>query len=277
MNFARFLAASLLLASVGPAAASGWSLRVQHWQSEPFELAGADGRDTERHSLRADWHAKHAHGRTGVVYEYQPLLIRTGTPATNGHLHRLDLTHTTRLGETRMDAALGLHGSSNIFDDGRFLLGGGELRSEVLVGRFRVMRPIPGPIDAVGLAGDYRFGEFLLYPRIAATTTLGKGELFLELPVSIGWRDAGGRWRVGLERYGERWATLDATETVEGKLYLDEWRLAGRYRLGRWRGARLDIGAGLSFDTEARYRDLERGRVKGELETALFGFVKISR
>ncbi len=260
----------MLAAAAFGAAAGEWSLELRAWQSRDFELPGETPRTTERRSLRTAWHTGNNPGRTGVSYEHQPLLIRSGNPATNGYLHQVDIEHGGRLGPARYDLALGVHGSSNVFKHTEF-------REEVLVGRFKVLYPLSGTFDAIGLAGDYRFGEFLVYPRLTATLPAGGTELAFDLPVRVAWRDPGDRWSLSLERYGERWATLDTTETVEGKLYLSEWRLTGRYRVWSSGNTRLDMGAGLSLDSEARYRDLERGRVEGELDTALFGFVKISR
>lgn len=265
------VATGLMLAIAAFGAAAGeWSLELGAWQSRDFELPGETPRNTERRSLRAAWHTGNGHRRTGVSYEHQPVLIRSGNPATNGYLHQLDVEHGGQLGPARYGLALGVHGSSNIFTHTEF-------REETLVGRFKVLYPVPGAFDAVGLAGDYRFGEFLVYPRLTATIPAGGTELAFDLPVSLAWRDPADRWSIALERYGERWATLDTTETVEGKLYLSEWRLSGRYRVWSSGDTGVDMGAGLSLDTEARYLDLERGRVKGELDTALFGFVAISR
>lgn len=265
------LATGLLLACTALSAGAGeWSMYFRAWQSQDFELPGVPARETERRAFGAAWHTGSNRHRTGVSYEHQPLLIRAGDPATNGYLHQVDLEHAGRLGAARYDLALGVHGSSNIFTHAEF-------REEALVGRFKVLYPLPGAFDATGLAGDYRFGEFLVYPRLTATIPAGGTELAFDLPVRLAWRDPGDRWSIALERYGERWATLDTTETVEGKLYLSEWRLTGRYRVWSSGDTRVDMGVGLSFDTEARYRDLERGRVEGELETALFGFVEISR
>lgn len=272
----RSLTLILLMAIAGHAAASGWSLRVQRWQANTLEVAGEVARDIERRSERGSWHADHPFGRTGVVYEHQAIDLEAGSPATNGFMHQLDLTHGMQVGKTHVDLALGLHGSSNLFNGADFVTGGANLRGDAVVGRFRVTRPLEGWLDALGVSGDYRFGRFLVYPRLVKSFPMGESELVLDLPVSIAWRDAGGRWRLGLDRYGEHWATLDdGTETVEGKLYLDEWRLSGRYRIWDWGETRLDLGAGFSFDTEAQYLDLERGRVEGELDPALFAFVEI--
>jgi hypothetical protein len=265
------MATGLLLTCTALSAAAGeWSLHLKAWQSQDFELPGAPARETERRAFGAAWHTEGNRSRTGISYEHQPLLIRAGNPATNGYLHRVDLEHEGKAGATRYDLALGVHGSSNIFTHGEF-------REEALVGRFKVLYPLPGAFDAVGLAGDYRFGQFLVYPRLTTTFRANDTEVIMDLPVRLAWRDPGQRWNMALERYGERWATLDTTETVEGKLYLSEWQLTGRYRIWRSGDTRLDIGAGVSFDTEARYLDLERGRVEGELDSALFTFIEFSR
>lgn len=265
------IATGLLLACNALGAAAGeWSLQLRAWQSEDFNLPGAPAQETERRAFGAAWHTEGIGNRTGISYEHQPLLIRTGNPATNGYLHQVDVEHEGHAGPTRYDLALGVHGSSNIFTHAEF----GE---EALVGRFKVLYPLPRAFDAAGLAGDYRFGEFLVYPRLTATIPAGDTEVVVDLPVRLAWRDTGQRWSVALERYGERWATLDTTGTVEGKLYLSEWQLTGRYRLWRSGDTRLDIGAGVSFDTEARYLDLKRGRVEGDLDSALFTFLEFSR
>lgn len=268
--FTRAVTGLVLAAAASSALAGEWSLHLNAWQSEDFALPGAPARETERRAFGAAWHTEGNRSRTGISYEHQPLLIRTGVPATNGYLHQVDVEHEGQTGTIRYDLALGVHGSSNIFTHT-------ELREEALVGRFKVLYSVPGAFDAVGLAGDYRFGEFLAYPRLTATIPAGATELAFDLPVRLAWRDPGNRWSLALERYGERWATLDTTETVEGKLYLSEWQLTGRYRLWRTADTRLDIGAGVSFDTEARYRDLERGRVEGDLDPALFAFIEFSR
>lgn len=267
---ARVVTGVVLAIAAFGAVAGEWSLHLRAWQSEDFALPGAPARETERRAFGAAWHTEGNRSRTGISYGHQPLLIRTGDPATNGYLHQVDFEHEGQAGATRYALALGVHGSSNIFTHTEF-------REEALVGRFKVLYPVPGAFDAVGLAGDYRFGEFLVYPRVTATIPAGATELAFDLPVRLAWRDPGNRWSVALERYGERWATLDTTETVEGKLYLSEWQLTGRYRYWHSGDTRLDIGAGMSLDTEARYRDLERGRVEGELDPALFTFIEFSR
>lgn len=262
---------SLLLGTVSVSAtAADWSVRLQAWQAEDFELPGMAAEETERRSARFAWARTHEAGRTGIAYEHQPLLIRTGDPATNGYLHQVDVFHSGRIGPSRFDVALGIHGSSNIFTHAEF-------RSDALVGRFRALYPIPGIFDAVGLAGDYRFGRFLVYPRLTAAVPLDGTRLTLDLPVSLALEDTGGQWRVGIERYGEHWATLDTTETVEGKLYLDEWRLEGRYRLWSSQRTRVDAGLGTSFDTDTRLLDLKRGDVEGDIEPAFYGFIELTR
>lgn len=253
-----------------PAYAGEWSLHLRHWHAAGIELPGEPPDDVERQALGIAWHRHHGRGRTGVSYLGQPLLIRAGNPGTNGYLHRVDLEHAGRLGAAGVDAALGVHGSSNIFTHAKF-------RSEALTGRFDLLYPVPGPLDAVGLAGDYRFGGFHLYPRVTATVPAGNGELALDLPVGVHWRDPGGRWALGVERYGDKWATLDTTETVEGKTYLSEWQLTGRWRFGPFAGMSVEIGAGLSFDTEVEYLDLDRGRVRERVDPAPFAFLTLRR
>lgn len=248
------------------AAAAEWSVRYSIWQTEDFVLPHATPRGTERRGWRLAWHTDHGDSRSGIVYAYQSILIRTGAPATNGYLHRLDFTHSGGVGALRYHVTLGLHGSSNIFSYG-------EWRSEVLVGTFVLRYPLSGVVDSVGVAGDYRFGEFLVYPRVSAVFPINDTRLVVDFPVKLAWRDPGGQWRVMLERYGAHWATLDTSETVEGELYFSEWQIKGQWRLWRSGGYRLSVGLGWSFDSEARYLDLRRGVVEGELEPAFFGFV----
>ncbi len=196
---ARLVMGLALLAPAAFGATAGeWTLRLQGWQSEALELPGAPAEDTDRRLLHAAWQSQHAGGRTRVSYEHQPLLIRTGDPATNGYLHQVDVRHATRLGDVRLDVSLGVHGSSNIFTHQEF-------RSDVLVGGFRALHPIPGPFDAVGLAGDYRFGEFLVYPRLTATAALGGTELLFDLPPGATQVTAGAlRWNATASA-GRRW------------------------------------------------------------------------
>lgn len=270
MTTMRWHLPALAVLLAAPAQAGEWSLHLRHWHAADVELPGEPADGVERQALGLGWHDEHDRGRTGVSYLAQPLLIRAGNPGTNGYLHRVDFEHAGELGALQVDAALGVHGSSNIFTHAEF-------RSEALTGRLDLLYPVDGIPGAVGLAGDYRFGGFHLYPRYAVTLPAGGTEVVLDLPVGVHWRDAGGRWRVGVERYGDKWATLDTTETVEGKTYLSEWQLIARWRFGPFAGSRVELGAGLSFDTEVEYLDLDRGPVEERIEPAPFAFLTIRR
>lgn len=264
----RLFVALLSLTVAGPATGQ-WSLRLQQWQEADTALPGLAPDAVERQALGLAWHGSHGNGHTGVAYLGQPVLIDIGNPATNGYLHQIDVEHQRTVGDTRLVVALGVHGSSNVFTHAEF-------RRDVLTGRFDVLHPITERTD-VGLAGDYRYGEFLIYPRLRITVSLGGNELLLDLPVGVHLGAPDGRWRLGVQRYGDKWATLDTTETVEGKFYLSEWQLTGQVRIGQFAGVDVQLGAGLSFDTEARYLDLERGRVKAELDPAAFAFIVFRR
>lgn len=264
--FRTFLFVSLLAPGAGNA--GEWSARVAEWQTSTLTATGIAADEVERSAYHLRWRAAGADNIITVAYAHEPVLVRTGRPATNGYLHRLETGWKTDLGPLRADLGVGLHGSSNIFRHTIF-------HEDVLSGRFHLQYPLAGTaIDGVGLAGDHAFGEFLLYPTLARRFRLAGRTLAIELPTAIRWGNTGDPWYVTLHRYGRKWGTLDRDETVEGRLYLTEWRFETSTRLSPGdNGVSIRAGGGLSFDTRIRYLDLDRGFIEARQEPAAYVFV----
>lgn len=249
------------------AEASEFIIRYHQWeQSELSDIPNDENNELTRNEwyLAARWGEPEM--RSTLSYAHQPLRIRSGEPAHNGYFHQFDFAQKLRFANTLLDAKAGVHGSSNMFKHG-------DLDQEAVVLTFSALQKLPKlGIDGLGINGDYRFGTFLLYPRLTVTfPILLQTELLLDLPVALLLRDTKGRWQFGLERYGEKWATLDADREVNSKFYLNEWRVAAYWRfVGLLQFATPEIGAGISFDTEVRYLDLAEGTRTESLDPSFF-------
>lgn len=240
----QWLAACGLCLSVPVLADTGqWRASYTDW----------DKAQPERRAYEVGYRYRDSERLRDYQYIHQPLLIRTGEPGHNGYFHQFDARRGYALGDLWLEGQVGVHGSSNLFKYQRF-------HREAYVATFRVdWAPGIEPFS-LGLNGDYRFGGFTVYPRVRLTGELaGAGELVLDLPVGLHWRDASGRWRVGFERYGEKWGTLDSERQVKTATYLQEWRFEAGWQMpvqGRL-SAQVHIGA--SIDSRFRQYDLAQG------------------
>lgn len=186
-----------------------------------------------------------------IDYHHEPILIRVGAPSHNGYLHRLDTGLAGSLGPIDLSLTAGVHGSSNMF---KHL----EFHGSALVFAFRGRYALADD-QAITLRGDHRFGGFHVYPGYYKSIEFpGGAEIELELPVKLQFtRD---NVQMKLERYGQKWATLDASRTVRAGLYADEWRVTVTRQFTssqvNWR-----VGMGISVDTRFEYKDLTAGKV----------------
>lgn len=141
-----------------------------------------------------------------------------------GYLHQFDWRQQAQWQQFRGELTLGVHGTSNMFKHSDF-------HRDAIVATGAVGHAFGGGDTRFGLAGDYRFGAFTLYPQLRTAIPLGRASVQLNLPVAIVLESADRNWQLGLERHGEKWGTLDSDREITDKLYLQEWRLDGRYRL----------------------------------------------
>lgn len=262
------LFAVLLLVSTG-LRASDWRMSLTQWDDGRLVNERRESGAVERRelSLAYRWEA-FSSGRRGAGFRYvhQPLLIRAGDPAHNGYLHQLDWRQAASLGHLEGSLTLGVHGTSNQFKHADF-------HRDSLVVTGSVWYGENNRASRIGLAGDYRFGRFLVYPRWQWRAELGGQALIAHLPIAvhIGPADDSNRWRLGIERYGDKWATLDSERELRDALYLSEWRLGGHYRVplpGRdWQ---LELGAGVSLATRVRYRDRQLGQQRERLADRIY-------
>lgn len=189
------------------------------------------------------------------VWDYQPLRIRSGDPAHNGHLHRVALEAREQQGPWQVYLRAGIHATSNVLKHR-------DTHSDVWVGRLGLWRELPGTEGwALGIRGDHRFGAFRWVPALRGSLALGDSRLSVDLPRGVGLHGPEGRWRVQVQRLGDKWGALDDERRMESTLRLEEWRLTltRRFR-GLYRGLGLEVGGGLSLETRVRYRE-ESGRV----------------
>ena len=271
----RFVLAALIcglaLTSRAPAADTFY-LQYRHWQ--PYDWPGATpaAREVTRSQRGVAWSRNIAGGAFGVSYDYQPLRIRTGAPAHNGHLHRLAAGGAWQQGLYRVQARASLAGTSNMFKDQDF-------HRKVINGRIAAFRALgEGSELSLGLGGDHRFGSFQWLPRVRWQHTNALGLWLVDLPVLAQWQSPGNRWTFTVSRVGDRWATLDKAREVESALYLREWRAEVTYRLGRGDGSwpEVVLGLGASVDTRVRYRDLNTGIRDLHLGETLLGSLTLS-
>ncbi len=268
------VALTLLLAAAPPAHAADWSLRLVAWDSGGFDDPAPEFRGSiQRRELALGYCWKPAEPDRhpqGFRYVHQALLIRSGEPAHNGYLHQFDWRRQARWQQLTGEMTLGVHATSNMFKHADF-------HRDALIATAAAWLELPAARGSAGLAGDYRFGHFQLYPRWRLPPlALGNTELRLDLPVELSWGAVDGGWRVGLERYGDKWATLDGDRRLQGKLYLREWRLGGRYRLATvWQRLELALGAGVSLGSRVDYHDLQAGARSERLENRWYASVEV--
>jgi len=273
---AQVVATAILLFPLtlpGPAnAASSLYLQYRHYQPYSWPVNEPAAKDVSRSQRGLGWQHKGTTSTLGLDYDYQPLRIRTGTPAHNGHLHRLafggEWQHNLYCLKTQVSVA----GTSNMFKHQDF-------HRQVLNGRLAVFRAWHESSDlSVGVGGDHRFGSFRWLPRLRWAQSSDYGHWQVDLPVLAQWQSPDQSWGVRMERVGDRWATLDKSREVESALYLREWRAELSYRLGfghdSWPAVVLGFGA--SVDTRVRYQDLDAGTRDIRLGDRIFGRVMLS-
>ncbi len=279
MNLFRFpgsfpLAALLSVCFIAPQAvqaSSGFYLQYRQWQPYDWPEDVPSANEVSRSQRGLGWRRQGAASEFSVNYDYQPLRIRTGEPAHNGHLHRLMFGGQWQHRLYHVEARAGLAGTSNMFKHRVF-------HSDVVNGRIAIFRAVneDSPLS-LGVGGDHRFGSFRWLPRVRWQHTDDSGHWLMDLPVMLRWQSPGERWEIRLERMGDRWATLDKAREVESALYLREWRAELTYRIssggGLWPAVVLGLGA--SVDTRVRYSDLQAGTLDQRLGDALLGSIKL--
>lgn len=271
MIIRRYLLFFLIMPCVATAAQDdGAVARITYWEppgvrNDPL----LSERDIGRRMFEAAYSQRGPGNRSYGRYVHQTLLIRGGDPAGNGYLHQIDVGYLWQSGDLTLDVAAGVHATSNMFKHGRW-------HRNAAAAVFAVHHELANEGIAVGVGGDYRFGRYLIYPRLHLPISLGDGSLTVDLPVSAIWESDDSRWRLAAERYGDKWATLDAPRQRHSKLYLSEWRLGGTLGLPAGRlGVRLEIGAGVSINSRVDYLDRSAGRRSVALEDRLFGQVAV--
>lgn len=269
----HFLVVVLLIAALAlphsVQAASDVYLQYRQWQPYDWPEEMASAKEVTRSQRGLGWHHQSAAGEFGIDYDYQPLRIRTGAPAHNGHLHRLTFGGQWQHRLYLVEARAGFAGTSNMFKYQTF-------HRDVVNGRVAMFRAMSeGSPLSLGLGGDHRFGSFRWHPRVRWEHANDSGHWLMDLPVMLRWQSPGERWELRLERTGDRWATLDQAREVESALYLREWRAELTYRISSGGGLRpaVVLGIGASVDTRARYRDLEAGTLDQRLGDALLGSI----
>ncbi len=235
---------------------AGWQLRVRNWEDSGFKENGSKPISRTEYAAGYRWQAGEV--KLGAYYAHQPVLVRDGEPAHNGYFHQLDIQALRGYAGTKVRIEAGIHGSSNMFKYGDFHCGAAILH-------FSVLHPVKS-IDAhIGLGGDHRFGQFKLYPRFRREYELRQNsKITFDLPIAIAWHNE--KWRVGIEKYGNKWAALDKEREVESAFYLQEWRLNGR----RQTDSGIYVEMGYSFDTQVIYRDLFAGRREEDLSDSFY-------
>ena len=259
------------LPRVAQASSYGYLLYRQ-WQPYDWPENGPSVTEVTRSQRGLGWRREGSAGAFGVDYDYQPLRIRTGEPAHNGHLHRLTVGGHWLYRLYRVEMRAGLAGTSNMFKHQAF-------HNDVVNGRIAVFRAVnaSSPLS-LGVGGDHRFGSFRWIPRMRWEHVDDNGRWLVDLPVMLRWESPGELWQLLLQRRGDRWATLDPDRKVESALYLREWRAELRYRIrtARQWWPSVVVGIGASVETRVRYRDLEAGTPDVRLGDALFGTIKLT-
>ncbi|MBZ2168748.1 hypothetical protein [Marinobacter sp. F4216] len=247
-------------------------LLYRQWQPYDWPVDEPSATEVTRSQRGVGWRREVTRGDIGLDYDYQPLRIRTGEPAHNGHLHRLTVDGQWQHRRFRVQARAGVAGTSNMFKYRDF-------HSDVITGRVALLRSVGrhSPVS-LGIGGDHRFGSFRWLPRLRWEDTSKTGHWLVDLPVLLRWQGPGNRWVFRVGRDGDRWATLDKARAVESSLYLREWRaeLSYRIRPGRDAWPALELGIGASADTRVRYQDLQAGTQDVRLGDALLGSIKLN-
>jgi hypothetical protein len=271
----KVIAAALAALLINSAAATEWQLKLTRWHNAELDEAPVGEAAVHRRenfaALRWPLHERQI---LSFQYSYQPVLIRTGEPATNGHMHLVNAGYAYDDGAMRAEVRTGLHVSSNMFKHN-------DYHGDAWVTTFAVARGLRHRwLDDVGIAGDYRFDGFRIYPTLSRQFDRdGDVGLLVRLPVELALQPGSERWRLRIYRYGEKWGTLDRDRETEARFYLSEWRLEGGWQLPiGGDGLGIGIDAGLSFDTRARYRDLElAGTVTRRLAPSPYAAVHVHR
>jgi len=246
-------------------------LLYRQWQPYDWPENQASANEVTRSQRGLGWQSQGSAGTFGIDYDYQPLRIRTGNPAHNGHLHRLTFGGEWQHRLYRLEAQAGVAGTSNMFKYQDF-------HSDVLNGRIALFRAInESSRFSLGVGGDHRFGSFRWLPRLRWQQSDEHGLWLVDLPVLVQWQSPGQLWEFRVERNGDRWATLDKARELEGALYLQEWRTELTYRVydgrGSWPAVVLGIGA--SVGTRVQYEDLDTGTVDQNLGNTLLASLRL--
>lgn len=252
-------------------ASTDFYLLYRQWQPYDWPDDAPSAAEVTRSQRGLGWRHPGAAGEFRVDYDYQPLRIRTGEPAHNGHLHRLAFGGHWQHQLYLVEAQAGLAGTSNMFKHQ-------SVHSDLVNGRVAMFRAVrEGSPLSLGVGGDHRFGSFRWIPRVRWERTDERGNWLMDLPVMLRWQSPGERWTLQLERKGDRWATLDGTRKVENALYLREWRAELSYRVssGNRRWPEVELGVGASVDTRVRYRDLDAGTLDQRLGDALLASIQL--
>ncbi|WP_372996671.1 hypothetical protein [Marinobacter sp.] len=267
---ALFLSAVIAPPPVAQASTNVYLL-YRHWQPYDWPVNLPSANELTRSQRGLGWQKQGAASSFGIDYDYQPLRIRTGDPAHNGHLHRLTFGGEWQHQLYRLEARAGVAGTSNMFKYQ-------DIHSDVVNGRLALFRALDETSDvSLGIGGDHRFGSFRWLPRVRWQQSDEHGQWLVDLPVLLQWQSPGQLWEFRTERNGDRWATLDKAREVESALYLQEWRTELTYRIHEGRGSwpAVVVGIGASVDTRVRYEDLDTGTANLSLGDALFGSLRL--
>lgn len=248
---------SLVLSFVPIVKADGSSLLLERQQA-----LGVDSADLWQPTVtRLQWRGSQADTglSLGAGYEYRILDLQAGQPAHNGHLHQLGMTAYWQRADWQVELNAGLHGSSNMFANQRFHADALVLEGQAM---WQWQAPALHEELAVGLAGDYRFGGFALYPRFDFESEWLGLDWQLHLPVAARLASADGRWRLALQRQGEKWAALDRSLSRQSAIYLSHWQLTSEIRLGHTGPLEWRLVKAQSFSNRLKQQDLELGAVR---------------
>jgi hypothetical protein len=252
-------------------ASNTYYLLYRQWQPYDWPENVPSANEVTRSQRGLGWQAQGSAGVFSVDYDYQPLRIRSGDPAHNGHLHRLTFGGDWQHQLYRLEARAGIAGTSNMFKYQDF-------HSDVLNGRVAFFRALNNSSAlSLGIGGDNRFGSFRWLPRARWEQSNAQGHWLVDLPVLMQWQSPGHLWAFRVERNGDRWATLDKDREVEGALYLGEWRTELTYRVyqgGAFRPT-IFLGIGASLDTRVQYKDLNTGTEDLSLGNALLASLRL--